>query len=340
MSKRTFYNALVVGLIVILGFSWAVMAKGKADSIIFSHAGHQEDAGECAICHGAISGDSGFSKIFPVKADCAACHDVEASCSTCHTNPDKIKKPVAKTENQRRVNFVHTEHKDALADCSVCHPDPDKKFNRKSGHEACSKCHSEQIENLLCSLCHRELSYSGLSELAGFTHKDNFLAEHAVFAKRSTQTCTQCHSQAYCNGCHSRNQSIKPSLQFPEKVKASFIHRGDWITAHRIEAKVEDGRCLKCHSISECSKCHNRVGVSPAADDPSFKHEAGWITIHGKKAREEITSCASCHQKNGPGRCTSCHAASAGINPHPDGFGGKLKGLTKSDRMCAQCHDH
>ena len=312
-----------------------------SDAIKFEHKNHLESIDDCATCHKGALSDTGLYKVLPDKAVCAECHEVKAedSCTSCHTDP---KAASGWSKTKRITNFLHSTHKDELGDCSLCHGDKaklDEDPHKVGDHKTCGTCHQEQdIDGLKCAKCHQDFRFAGLSKLSGFTHKNKFLEEHSAFAKTSANTCTQCHRESFCNDCHSKKSGLKPSIKYPEAVGRNLVHRGDWLTLHRIEAKTDESSCLKCHARKECSDCHQRTGVSGTADNPLKRHPAGWVKDHGDQARKNILSCASCHEAQGPGYCVNCHSASSGNNPHPKGWHDKARGVHTDDRVCAKCH--
>jgi len=48
----------------------------------------------------------------------------------------------------------------------------------------------------------------------------------------------QCHDQTYCADCHAGTVPTRIELKFSENVTSNFIHRGDYLTRHGLEATV------------------------------------------------------------------------------------------------------
>jgi hypothetical protein len=336
MKIRVAIAMTVLALLLIGGGVFAA-----SDKIKFDHKAHLEEIDDCATCHKAALEDKGLYKVLPEMSVCAECHDVKdkESCDLCHTN-EKSQSGWAK--KQRATNFLHSGHKDEIADCTVCHGDKaklDDKPHKAGNHESCGICHqAEDIDGLKCAKCHRDFWFAGQNKMSKYSHKDNFLKEHGEYATRSAKTCTQCHRESYCSDCHSKKSGLKPSIKYPESVGRNLIHRGDWMTLHRIEAKTDESSCLKCHARKDCSSCHTRSGVSGRSEDPLKRHPSGWVKDHGDEARKNILSCASCHEGQGPGYCVDCHKASSGNNPHPKGWEDKARGVHTDDRVCSKCH--
>lgn len=336
-SKITFVSILMFGFIAL-----SCVAVWAAGRLAFHHGHHISQDIKCVDCHVGISEDKGIKRVLPKKESCNECHDKsdQYDCKTCESNPWRKKD---RREEHRDSNFLHSMHKETLGKCVDCHTELDKRPQKPGNHKTCGKCHEQDIKNLLCAKCHRQMAKAGLNEMSRFKHENDFLKEHAAYANRSMRTCTQCHTEMFCTDCHSKKWTgQKMSIRYPESVKRNFIHRGDWITFHRAEAKTGDLTCLKCHARKDCSSCHERSNISGSSGKNFYKHPAGWLSksnsnFHGDEARRNIISCASCHQKKGPGYCVDCHKASLGLNPHPKGFG-KTKVMRKSNRMCASCH--
>ncbi|NLH50955.1 MAG: hypothetical protein GX444_20460 [Myxococcales bacterium] len=334
---------LLGAVLLVSAAAFSLAVSDSADSILFNHKLHAAQNIDCAHCHANSLADRSFYRTLPEKKVCAECHDVRAKsdCGKCHTNP---RSPRTYPTQARATNYMHSQHKDALNNCATCHgTDIDPKPHISGSHAICGACHGKEIKRMLCAMCHRDLASAGLNKLDHYRHDDNFITEHREFANSSVRICAQCHREAYCLECHSKKAGIKPSVKYPENVTKHFIHRGDYLTLHRIEAKTDPSSCLKCHSRAECAACHKKDRVSAEAETPFYGHPAGWMTkgaanFHGDEARRNILSCSTCHHGKGPGYCLDCHSVSAGINPHPKGWERKVKGMNTNDRMCAKCH--
>jgi hypothetical protein len=341
--RRTHFLTILAMFFALVLTGSVVRAFGAADRILFSHRVHAAQGMTCDQCHAAIRADNSIYRQLPMKKDCAECHDVKSNCAYCHTNP---KAPKGWKKTERQVNFLHSQHKEALANCATCHgADLDKKPHQAGDHKSCGTCHDADLKGLLCAKCHRDLTQIGLNRLNRFSHAENYLREHGGAARQNERICAQCHREAFCSDCHSKKAGLKPSLKYPEAVKRSFIHRGDYLTLHRLDAKTDSGSCLKCHTRAECTACHDRSKVSGGSEALHFLgHPAGWMSkggpnFHGDEARRDIVACATCHHAAGPGYCVNCHSVSAGISPHPKGWESRVRGLDTNNRMCAKCHN-
>ncbi|MDP8224923.1 MAG: hypothetical protein P9L99_16305 [Candidatus Lernaella stagnicola] len=338
MSRAKTFHAIWLAVALALVCQVALHATSR-DEIIFSHERHRRANVACESCHAATLSDTGVFRKRPDHAVCGQCHDVTGRCKQCHTRSDAAK---SDTKKERITNFTHEFPAQHKKPCIACHGDAlDIKPVSNGGHSRCGECHASDLHKLLCAKCHRRMSRERLYRLQGFTHDNNFPAEHGAMAMRSPRVCMQCHREAYCNDCHAKKPGLKPSVKFPEQVRRKFIHRGDWLTKHHIEGRTERAKCVKCHGQSDCRSCHDRERVSARSGKSHIRHPGGWMSpgsshFHGEQARRDIVSCATCHHAKGPGYCLDCHQASGGRNPHPPGW--NSPGKNTSDRMCKKCH--
>ncbi|RMF87617.1 MAG: hypothetical protein D6739_01380, partial [Nitrospirae bacterium] len=219
---------------------------------------------------------------------------------------------------------------------------------------ACMKCHQEDYDRLHCSKCHADLSDPRYGpEVGRFVHKGNWLRNHKLYAQEAdAAACAQCHLERFCADCHSgADNQVKVSIKQVRRTDRHFIHRGDWVTRHGLDAARDPQPCLGCHRTSTCSDCHERRGVRYVAGNPTpfggshpFGAEIGTaghgIATHPENRtviRRNIVACASCHDGKSP-VCATCHAsvAGSGINPHPPGFRSNFN--PKRQPVCRTCH--
>jgi len=129
----------------------------------------------------------------------------------------------------------------------------------------------------------------------------------------------------------------------PHALEREFIHRGDFMVRHPIDARSQPAQCLTCHTQSYCDSCHVARGVSGNRLDAINPHPRGWIgpdptspNYHGAEARRDIVSCAACHDQGPATNCIRCHRVGAvGGNPHPSGW----RSMRSTDEgMCRYCH--
>ena len=120
------------------------------------------------------------------------------------------------------------------------------------------RTHPEDVRKLgisrpNCSECHED-SWGNLNHRA-----PNFFAKHRFYAASSRQACSTCHHESFCADCHTHNEEIKPSDKFSNDPERSLPHRGDWISQHKIDGRVNPVSCVKCHgrqNNERCAACH------------------------------------------------------------------------------------
>jgi hypothetical protein len=304
---------------------------------------------DCTDCHTGIikSVRLGDSKL-PGVAKCEECHDRKSA-------PDKAKFNVPKRDpREYELRFDHAAHLKRVpkADCAACHkdlPGIGEPWKTAPAMAACTTCHNhaKDFAEARCTPCHVSLKRFPLKPVTELAHQGNFIQEHGRLAKASAESCAACHEQTSCAQCHATSTTpIRPEIRFPEKVETDFIHRGDWVSRHMIEASAEPASCRKCHGSYFCDSCHTAQGISTSLLNSRDPHPLpAWTTkgsgnFHGDAARSNILACAGCHDQAGAGSvCVLCHKSAkaggtAGINIHPSGF----KPTDKSKPMCKACH--
>ena len=304
----------------------------------FPHGIHVESGVACVECHAPILRATSLKEDVidlqvPKKSEvCSACHD-----------PIPDYKPVQRFAPS--VRFDHAGHlprlKGAKDECQACHTkftEPGTIDPPVPAMATCTACHNHAQDFAVgrCTPCHRDLrKYEKPAK--GYSHEANFLETHGKWAMASVTTCSSCHDQTMCSQCHTATtRPMPPSVQFPEKVAAEFIHRGDWISRHAMEQAADPTSCSKCHGVGYCQSCHSFQGVAPGGMGPRDPHPSGWITIHGAVARQNILSCAGCHNQGATSLCVACHT-SGKKNPHPPGWKGTTSQIS-SNATCRICH--
>jgi hypothetical protein len=305
----------------------------------FPHSIHLESGVACVECHAPILKSTRLQANvihvqIPTKSEvCAGCHD-----------PVPEYKPVQRFE--AAVRFDHAAHiprlKGAKDECQGCHTkvaEPGSFKVEVPPMSSCTACHNHAQDYAVgrCTPCHTDLKQFA-KPVKDYSHEANFLQTHGKWAMASINTCSSCHDQTMCSQCHTATtRPMPPSIQFPEKVTAEFIHRGDWISRHAIEQRADPSSCSKCHGTGYCQSCHSFQGVASASGAASRDpHPAGWISVHGQAARQNILSCAACHNQGANSFCVACHSTGQ-RNPHPPGWKG-TQAQIGSNPMCKTCH--
>ncbi|MBI5666056.1 MAG: cytochrome C [Nitrospirae bacterium] len=121
-----------------------------------------------------------------------------------------------------------------------------------AGHSSVYLEHPVEIERPICSECH-------IDEHAAMSHTSDFLTRHKFYAARWRQACSLCHRESFCNDCHANKEELKPSDKFKDSPDRSLPHRGDYLTQHTIDGRINPAPCFKCHgrkNNERCGACH------------------------------------------------------------------------------------
>ena len=121
--------------------------------------------------------------------------------------------------------------------------------------------HPEELEAVrpVCTDCH-DASDDKIN-YGRFVHTINWGAtDHRLAAYQSEQVCAMCHQQSFCNDCHGVRVELKPSTKSPDAVHRRMPHRGDFLSRHRIEGRMNPTSCFRCHgnpkTAKTCAPCH------------------------------------------------------------------------------------
>lgn len=287
----------------------------------FNHRLHASQGVGCPVCHGDLSQvDRAGRAQLPSMGQCLRCHDGGLRRGAT-TNSDG-----AAGSGGRRVS--------ASDRCTVCHPatrsgelqtqftsglllpsglqrgDDHRETGFRQSHgsvaqagpDYCASCHRESY----CLRCHNAVA-KPLD-----IHGGNYVARHAIDARRNQPDCSTCHrQQSFCLGCHER-LAVTSHSTLPGRPPVSAF--------------------------------------TPA--QPRRFHPEGWASIgggplenqHGSEARRNQRSCASCHREDS---CLACHSTlpdsrvPGGANPHPVDWlsSGRCRSLVSANpRLCLKCH--
>jgi hypothetical protein len=322
----------------------------------FPHSPHLEVG--CDTCHEAAKWNRLGEYRAPTASKCEECHDRKTPADQAKFSP-----PVREARQTYELRFSHADHVEIVpmqrgtkgdATCTYCHevlPEPGEKRDVTPAMDTCTSCHhhEQEVAEAKCTPCHVSLKRfpaKPLTQFTEFAHQGNFIREHGRLAKAGAETCAQCHDQTYCSNCHATaTLPMKPELRFPENVRSDFIHRGDYISRHHLEAESDPALCRRCHGSEFCESCHREHRLT-TTNNPHASLGGGrrWIDEHGQAARRNIVACAGCHDENalgGAGNCASCHAVggSARVNPHPPSWSRSHElSDTRDNAMCRTCH--
>ncbi len=138
-----------------------------------------------------------------------------------------------------------------LAACAVFQtnfsPPPEHPEPLNAGRPQCTDCHDSSDENF---------------PYLKFNHDVFFVENHRVQAISGKSACDMCHKDNFCIECHGIRLELKPSLRKPSDPDRRMPHRGDFLSRHRIEGRINPVSCFRCHGSAEtaerCVKCHGR----------------------------------------------------------------------------------
>ncbi|MBI5483023.1 MAG: cytochrome C [Deltaproteobacteria bacterium] len=116
------------------------------------------------------------------------------------------------------------------------------------------RIHPESLKGItLCSECHSD-------QIGAMNHQAvDFFRKHGLYAGNSRQVCSACHQESYCADCHAKKEEIKPSAKFADSPERFLLHRGDYLSKHKIDGRANPASCVKCHgrqNNERCASCH------------------------------------------------------------------------------------
>jgi hypothetical protein len=315
----------------------------------FPHEAHQDDV-ECVACHAPVLASTSVQQDKKLVAMPKKMLEV---CTNCHdADFDKLLAgyQVPTRAREARVRMNHKDHLTRVKNCRDCHkqlPSTGATTPYPPPMASCTSCHNHQQDfaQARCTPCHVDLK--GYVPQGAFAHAGDWLQQHGKEARPSAATCASCHDQTYCTKCHApQTTAARPSILFPESVDRQFIHRGDYVSRHTIEANANPASCLRCHGTPFCDACHTQQNLRAVIGGNSrYPHPdpAAWMTrgsadFHGDAARRNVAACAACHEQGAQTRCLLCHSQ-GGANPHPSSWKSKYDlDDIRDNAMCRSCH--
>lgn len=116
-----------------------------------------------------------------------------------------------------------------------------------------ARTHPEEVKGMPdCTECHTD-SWAALNHKA-----PDFMLKHKFYAG-SKFACATCHQESFCADCHAHKEEIKPSDKYFNSPERSLPHRGDYLSQHKIDGKINPASCVKCHgrqNNERCITCH------------------------------------------------------------------------------------
>lgn len=110
----------------------------------------------------------------------------------------------------------------------------------------------------VCTDCHDRRDKLAYEE---FDHTPFFSAGHRGVAARQGAVCSMCHQASFCSDCHATSVELKPTERRPTETFRGAPHRGDYLTRHKIEGRIDPTSCFRCHgnpkTTRTCAPCHS-----------------------------------------------------------------------------------
>ncbi len=111
--------------------------------------------------------------------------------------------------------------------------------------EQCTDCHDARGEKLA---------------FGSFNHNEVWGTAHRQPAYQQERVCAMCHQTSFCSDCHATRVELKPSLKNQGETYRQMPHRGDYLSRHRIDGRVDPTSCFRCHgnpkAARTCVPCH------------------------------------------------------------------------------------
>jgi len=110
-----------------------------------------------------------------------------------------------------------------------------------------------------CSECHEDQQKGTMKAFNAFSHTRSFVKNHRFYAASDDRLCSTCHKSSFCNDCHTNQVEMKPSTKYGDRPDREMPHRGNFMTMHKIEGKLDPASCYRCHGRANnerCVACH------------------------------------------------------------------------------------
>ena len=106
-----------------------------------------------------------------------------------------------------------------------------------------------------CTECHEDQQKGTMKAFASFNHSAAFKANHRFYAASDDALCASCHKVSFCADCHTNQTEMKPSVKIGSRPDRTMPHRGDFLTLHKIEGKLDPASCNRCHGRANNERC-------------------------------------------------------------------------------------
>ena len=114
-------------------------------------------------------------------------------------------------------------------------------------------------QQVSCAECHEDQQKGTMKAFNAFSHTPSFVKNHRFYASSDDRLCSTCHKSSFCNDCHTNQVEMKPSLKYGNRPDREMPHRGNFMTLHKIEGKLDPASCYRCHGRANnerCITCH------------------------------------------------------------------------------------
>jgi hypothetical protein len=114
-------------------------------------------------------------------------------------------------------------------------------------------------QQVSCAECHEDQQKGTMKAFDAFSHTKSFVKSHRFYAASDDRLCSTCHKGSFCNDCHTNKVEMKPSTMYGNRPDREMQHRGNFMTMHKIEGKLDPASCYRCHGRTNnerCVACH------------------------------------------------------------------------------------
>jgi hypothetical protein len=161
-------------------------------------------------------------------------------------------------EKRGDIYYPHNAHLDVMKQegdsCLLCHsfnktgltkPEQAKQVTLIANEALKPICHSCHVDDMRgpwrCDLCHNDKE-----KIWPADHRHDYVNHHNEIARQDETWCQSCHlDRNFCTDCHLRRDTA-----------GSGYHPLAYRTLHGLEARLDAGRCGRCHNELYCSDCH------------------------------------------------------------------------------------
>lgn len=115
----------------------------------------------------------------------------------------------------------------------------------EKGRPVCTECHETRGETV---------------SFGRFNHTPYWGDNHRQEAYQNEPLCAMCHATSFCNDCHATRVELKPSIKEQGDTYRRLPHRGDYLSRHYIDGRIDPVSCFRCHgnpkAAATCRSCH------------------------------------------------------------------------------------